>query len=775
MGHRNALILLSLLCVAGMSLGSMQLVFNGNYRIFFSDDNPQLVAFETIEKNYTSTDNLIYVVAARDGEIFSPSSFNSIRKLTAEGWDTPFVLRVDSITNYQHIHADGDELIVNDLVDEQLSLTPQVLAQLKQISFSDPVLLNNIVSSKGHVSLINISLDLPKHDEGLNEALFKTINNARAVRDRFEAENPNLKLYILGIAAINNAFIELAIDDMSFLIPLMLVVIFGLLIFMIGSLSGTLVTILIVTTSVMVAMGATGFMGYELNQVNIGMPLIVLSLGVCDCVHILNNYLYNVRQGAEKLDAMKNSLKINIYPLFLTSLTTVIGFLGMNFSESPSFRELGNMCTAGIVAAFVLSITLFPGLVVLFPVKNASRQIHFEGCIAWVCEFVIKHRKTVFWTSLSFSILIVIAMFRNDLNDTIIKYFSKSVPLRIAAEFVDQNITGVDDIFYSLDSGKPDGINDPEFLRKVDEFAAWYLSQPEVVHVSSYTHIMKQLNRALHGDQPEYYRLPESKALAAQYLLLYEMSLADGLGSENIINADKSAVRFSARMKMSTAKQILAVEQRANRWLEEHYPELASRGSSISIMFSHLGQKNIYAMFYGSLLALVLVSITLLIALRSVRYGLISILPNSLPAATAMGFWGLFNGQVTLAVAVVFTMTLGIIVDDTVHFLTKYIHARRHKGKSAEDAIRYAFTIVGKALITTTVILVSGFLVMAQSDFNVNGHTSLMAALTIFIALCFDLLLLPAFLLLFDNEKAVEEMALRDVKTLSADSVLPSS
>ena len=161
-------------------------------------------------------------------------------------------------------------------------------------------------------------------------------------------------------------------------------------------------------------------------------------------------------------------------------------------------------------------------------------------------------------------------------------------------------------------------------------------------------------------------------------------------------------------------------------------------------------------MLIGISFALILISALLGVALRSVRYGLISLLPNLAPAAMGFGIWYFIDGQVGLALSVVAGMTLGIVVDDTVHFLSKYRHARIDKGKNAEEAVHYAFASVGRALWITTLVLVAGFLVLAQSSFKINADMGLLTAITILIALVVDFLFLPPLLMKLDQTAVIE-------------------
>jgi len=233
------------------------------------------------------------------------------------------------------------------------------------------------------------------------------------------------------------------------------------------------------------------------------------------------------------------------------------------------------------------------------------------------------------------------------------------------------------------------------------------------------------------------------------------MSLPYGLDLNNQINVDKSATRVSITLNTLSTNEILALEERAQQWLKQHaWPSMQTPGASSSVMFANIGARNIRSMLFGATIALILISMILIIALRSVKYGLISLIPNLAPTAMAFGLWGLLVGEVGLGLSVVAGLTIGIVVDDTIHYLSKYLRARREKGLSSPDAVRYAFRSVGVALWVTTFVLVSGFLILSQSHFLVNSNMGLMTAITITIALIADFLLLPPLLMKLEDRKA---------------------
>ena len=339
------------------------------------------------------------------------------------------------------------------------------------------------------------------------------------------------------------------------------------------------------------------------------------------------------------------------------------------------------------------------------------------------------------------------------LNDEFIKYFDHSYPFRVASDFSAEHLAGLEIIDWDLDSGEEGGINDPQYLQTVEDFANWFREQPEVRHVYTITDIMKRLNQNMHGDDPAWYRLPEQRDLAAQYLLLYEMNLPFGLDLNNRINVDKSATRMTVSTPNIGTAGVLDLEHRGRAWLEEHSPDMTTYGSGLSIIFSYISERNIRSMLKGSVLALILISLIMIAALRNFKLGILSLIPNLTPAFMAFGVWGIFVGQVGLAVSVMIAMTLGIVVDDTVHFLSKYQRGRKEHEMSPEDSVRYAFNTVGSAIWVTTLALVGGFGVLAFSGFQINAHMGAMTTITITFAIILDFFFLPTLLLKLESNK----------------------
>ena len=751
---RYLVVLITLVSIFAIAAGGKNLVFTNDYRYFFSEDNPQLLEFEALQDTYTKNDNVYIMLEPKQGSVFNKEFLIALKELTENSWQIPYSIRVDSITNFQHTYSEDDDLIVIDLVDKADELTLEEISYIKEVALAEPLLVGRLVSKASHVVGVNITIELPGKNE-ITEGP-EVVSYTREMIEAFEKEHPEIDVYTTGIVIMNNAFPEASIKDMQTLIPFAFAaIIIGLLLFL-RSLTGTITTFFVIVFSIMAGMGLAGWMGFKLTPPSASAPTMILTLAVADCVHFFTTFLNSMRAGMGKHAAIKESLRINFHPIFLTSLTTVIGFLSLNFSDVPPFRDLGNITAMGVVFAFVLSIFFLPAIAAILPFRVKQRADSKTIFMQNIAEFVINKRKYLLW-SMGVVIVVFVAIIpRNEVNDQFVEYFDESIEFRRHADYVSENLAGLYSIQFSLEAKDSGGISEPAFIERMDSYAEWLREQPEVRHVDTVADTFKRLNKNMHSDNDAYYSLPGNRDLAAQFLLLYELSLPYGLDLNNQINIDKSSTRISTTIETLSTVEMLAFEERARSWIAENANEITMIASSPAVIFSHLGMRNVKSMIVGTLVALALISVILIFALRSLRLGLLSLIPNLAPIGVAFGLWAIFDGEIGLALSIVAGMTLGIVVDDTVHFMSKYLRAKREKNLSAKDAVRYAFANVGTALLVTTVVLAVGFSVLALSAFELNAVMGLLTAITIVLALIIDFLFLPPLLIALEegqNEK----------------------
>lgn len=678
-----------------------------------------------------------------------------IQKITVDAWQVPYSSRVDSIANYQHTEAFDDDLLVEDLLYSEYELTPERISKVKSIALSEPVLKSALVSEKGDVTVVNITVQLPEMDK--TAEVEEVVSSINAMIDRYQRAYPDVTFHKAGIIAMNHAFMTAAQDDSSTLVPTMLVVILVFLTIMLRSILSVIATLIVIIGSVMATMGISGWAGMFLSTATVNVPTLIMTLAVADCVHVIATMRQSMKNGFTKVQSIERSIALNFVPILITSVTTAIGFLMMNMSDSPVLRDFGNLSALGVMVACLLSVTLLPALLKLLPIhvkmETSQDQKHVMDRLG---DFVVSQRRALL--PLSVAVIVVCASLipLNKVNDESVEYFGQRNEFRQAADFMEERISGMTNISIAIKTNESQGIAAPDFLNTIGEFSSWLRDQPETDHVATLADVYKRLNKNMHGDDEAYYLLPQERELAAQYLLLYEMSLPYGLDLNNQINVDKSSIKMVLTVANLGSVELVDLENRIYQWFAEHAPQYQVVASSPSLMFAHIGETNMASMLSTLPITLVLISALLIFALRSVRLGLISLMPNIAPAVIGFGLWALISGEINLGLSVVVTLTLGIVVDDAVHFLSKYQRARR-EGQTAEQAVRYAFHTVGRALWITTVVLVAGFAVLAMSSFRLNADMGQLSAIVIFIALVVDFLFLPTLLMLFDKKAYLQE------------------
>ena len=742
--NRWLVLLLSVVVFLVAASGVRYLAMNPDARVFFSEDNPHLLALEQLENTYVKTENLLFILVPRDGEVFTRDTLDAVEWLTEESWQTPYSTRVDSISNYQNIRAEGDDLVVHDLIQDAAQYSEEEIASAREIALDRPTLAGRLLSHDVHVTAVQVLVIKP--EKSLNEVP-EIMAFARDLEQRFESKYPNIEVYLQGSVAINMAFVEIPMRDLQTLFPLMFLFILAIVGVSTRTISGTFATLIVIQMSVFGALGLFGWARAVLAPSSEISPIIILTLSVAHSVHILTSMRLSMQEGLAKHDALVEALRINMAPVFITSITTAIGFLCMNFSDAPPFRLLGNIVATGVMIAFVMSVTLLPALVSLLPARVSQGSGVGSRMMDSLANFVVAYREKLFWGTGAVIVLLAFGILRIDLDDNFLKYFDQSEPIRVTSDFTEANLNGLQMLQYSVPAADEGGIADPEYLKNLEDFGHWFKSQPKVTHVAAITEVFKRLNQSMNGDDPAFYRLPEGRDLAAQYLLLYEMSLPYGLDLNNQINVSKSASQLMVSVKDISSKEIRELDARAQKWLSANMPKVHAPGTGLSVVFSHISGRNIESMLAGSLTALVVISMILIIALRSVKIGFLSLVPNLFPAAMAFGLWGYLHGNVGLSIAIVLAMTLGIVVDDTVHFLSKYLRAQREHGMNSFEATRYAFRTVGVALWITSITLVTGFGALAISSFKVNADMGILSSVTIAFALIADFLFLPPLLM----------------------------
>lgn len=748
-------ILLSLLFMLALAAGAARLiVVDVDFRNHFGESDPHLIALEQLEETYALSDVVLVAVAPDNGTIFTQETLVAIEELTEQLWRTPYATRVDSISNYTHSEGFEDELVVEQLIDEASSLSDTDIQRIMDIALGTEEVAGRFVSRDGRVAGLVVSIILPDDNRELakrevTDYLYETVADAGE-------KYTSIDYHLLGGLILNRVIGDALDDETAILGPIALGTMLLVALILTRSIWGTLAIMLMIATVIPSALGFAGWTGLRLFGESGAALFVLMAVTVAHSVHIIEGMARGLRQGMAKAEAAIHAVRVNMWPVFLTSFTTAIGFLSLNFVDMPPFRVMGNIVAFGSMCAFAFAVTLLPAFLSVLPFRARKMREDKQDFFDRLSRFVISYRTILLCFFGILTVFLVAGIFKIELRENWLEVLDESYEFRQSADFLSENFPGVETYEYSLDSGREGAVTDIEYLEQVESFANWYREQPEFVHIFSIADIMKRLNKNLHGDNPEYYALPDDPELAAQYLLLYEFSLPVGRDLNNLIDHDRRATRVTVSVKSMSSKEKIDLDDRARAWLRQNVPSMETGATGISIVGSHSIQRNIENMLQGTFVAMAIVSLLLFAIFRSIRLGLVSLIPNFLPAAMAMGLWGYLVGEVGVPAAVVTAIAFGVIVDDTIHFMTKYTDSRK-AGKLPSESVQVAFRSVGRALFTTTIVFGLGFMVFGASGVVGNQVLGLLVGITVIIALVADFLFLPPLLMLLDGTKETSE------------------
>lgn len=724
----------------GLFAGIPRLQFSADNRAFFGSANQEFRDLEALDETYSGSSGLLFMIVPPSGAEFAPTTLSALQAMTEDAWQIPFVLRVDSPINYNQSYSEGDDIIVEPLLADDGEITTEDAERFRDIALDTPELMNRLIGPEGRAYGISVQVILPGDDRNARNQVADYMNG---LTEQWLADNPGFEIRTTGSILGGLALVQAARDDLTTLVPLAFIAVVALLAIMLRSAAGVLGSMLVVVSATLATLGFAGWTGVILTAGTAISPLSVMVLVAASCIHMMLSWMRMKQAGSDTPVLL--ALTENLGAITVTTLTTAFGFLGLNFAQSPPLQEMGNIIAFGLMFGLAATFVFLP-LSLGFEKSGTGKIMISEAFMQAVAGRVMTHYRLFLWGFPIAILLAVTGVFRIGFDDNLTRYFDKRVEFRQDADAINAQLTGLDSLQFSFRAPENGSVFDPEFLRRIDRFETWLAEQPGVVSVTSITDLLKRLNKSMNGDDPAEERIADSREANAQLMMFYELSLPVGMDLNTSIDVDRTETRVSAVLRTDHSKEIRDLADASDAWLAANEPEIATRAAGVSIAFARIAQRNNRQMLLGLGVVLVLVSATMVITLRSVTMGFISLAPNLVPALLAFGLWGYTFGDVNLGSTVVTTMTFGIVVDDTVHFLMHYLR-RRREGLTTEVAMRDTFSVVGAAIIITTLALMAGFAIMALSGFVINQHIGALTVFVVGFALIADLLFLPALLL----------------------------
>jgi uncharacterized protein len=732
-------VLAALAVTALVAAGLSRLEFSSDNRSFFGANNSDVALLQEMADTFAGAGSLSLLIQLSDGDLFTADRLERLEAMRAQATGLPGISRADAVTNHVRARADGDSVDIGPLIDMSGDLSVAGLAEVREAALQSPDLVNRLIAADGRAAVIALTLRQNLEDGATRDAI---LTQAAAFRDDWRDGWPDGDVFLSGALLADATFNQAARRDLFGLVPIVAVASAVLLALGVGSLTGVVGALAAAFSATLASLGFAGWVGIAITPGTAISPLASMVLITASCVHVIVHHGRARADGLDRPAAVQRALAENFGPVAVTTVTTAIGFLCMNFAESPPLQQMGNLVAAGLVIGWVGTVTLLPVALLKLPEVRIKPLRPSDAAMARLADWVVARSGALLAVFAVVIILAGIGLSRLGSNDIFHRYFDDSFEYRIATNATEASIGGVDAVLFPITAPDGQAVTDPSVLEQIDRFAVWLRGQPGVTWVGAISDVMSGLQQAIDPGGPA---LPDSAEAAAQLLLLYELSLPDGQSLDWLLDVDRRQTRVSATVLFDRSAELEALAARAEDWMAENTPQIAGPAVGVALAFAAQTRRNNLAMVTGMFAVLLLVSGIMIVALRSWRFGLLSLIPNVLPALLAFGAWGLIWRDVNLGSAIVTTMTFGIVVDDTVHLMMHFLRHRR-AGQSPEAALRRTFRSVGLAVIVTSAAIILGFAVLGTSGFAINAHIGALTALVVGIALITDLFLLAPLL-----------------------------
>lgn len=735
------------LCILTVFLpGLTKVESDFSYRIWFRDSEPLIKRYDNFQAKFGNDDLVNIIVHSPDG-IFDKESIKLIQDLTRELWKITDVISVDSITNYQWTSASDDELIIEDFIYG--SLDDNELLIKKRMALSDKTLPDYLINKDATVT--NIYAKIKPHFDGAPDdklIISETKEMIKKLREKLPSDDQH-QIFTNGSLDINNTFREVSEHDVATIFPIVFLIIIIFLVYAFRNTFAVILPLLIISVTTLATFGLAGYLGIKFNNLIAMVPTILMAIAIADSVHVLVTYFQFRKKQLSEEESIAKAFEKNFKPVILTTISTAIGFFSCTTSDLIPLRDLGILAGSGTVLALIFTTLIMVPLLKIKKIKvtslkGPSKHEKKEQFVKTLVNYLERNKTLILTSTLLITIFFSYLGSKNEVNSNPYTYFTSNVPLRASNDFTLKKLGGFYGPQVVVNSNRPDGIKDPAFLKKVELFQNWLEEKDYISRVTSIVEVIKSMNKSMHGDREEFYKIPNNRKTIAELLFLYTMSLPQGKDLNDRMTIEKDSIRMNVLWTLQGSKESLEKMKMIENKAKEF--ELDALVTGKIPIYQNMTTFVVKSFFSSIALAFIGISILLIIIFKSFKLGLMSMIPNVVPLAIGAGLMKVFSTPIDVGTALVSSVCLGIVVDDTIHFLNSYYFNKKN-GKSNKESLISVLTTTGPALIWTTLILSIGFGALIFANFTPNMHFGVFTAIVLLIALVVDLIILPTILL----------------------------
>lgn len=746
--HRFKLAVVALLVTIIGGWGVQFTRFDGTNESLFAEADEYKAEVDQARVDFPSSAPRLTMTFEVDGDIFNLRTLTAIDELTRRYIEIDSAIALSSILTYRVSEADKEILGRSYLFPDLDDITEADLQQIKTIALNDEDLTQARLTSAGNVTLATISYSV---SEDTSEARLAVAESAVVLRDSLRQQYPDIRIYLVGGPMFERDSNLAREKDNKVLLPLVVIAGVLLLWFCLGSLLSSIALAVVALTTIIVTVGTHALLDIPLNQISRLGPAVAGIVAFADGIHVLSVYAQKILRGTDRKQALIESININFRPIALATVTTTMGFLSLNLSSAPAIYGFGNIVAIGVIWAFFFTVFLLPAMILLIPARSIAKPLGVSGFIEGVLRLVARREKTLFWGFLGLIAVTLFMLPLNKLDNDPFDFIDEGSDLSVVVEIQQREFENDRGLAFVVRSNEYYGITNRDFLDKVDDIATQLEADPQISWVSTYTDYLKLRNKAANDDDEAYEVIPEDQLTVIDYLVGYQLVAEIDPNLGQIFNKDYSAIYLYVATSGLSDEEILQLANKIDVLAENYASEsFQVTHANNTILGARLNQIISTELFTGFSLSLVMITLTMMIGLRSLRYGLLSIAPNVFPITIVFGLWGLIEGNLSPYVLMLLAVSIGLVVDDSVHVLSKYKTAR-DSGKSPRESIEESISLAGSAITITTLWMSVGIALMGFSSTTIFQNLTSIITPIIVVALFLDLLFLPSLLTRFDS------------------------
>lgn len=735
--------------------------FDNSSARYFVEGDPTLAEYDTLLELFGDNEYLIVGIEAspESTDIFNRESLEALVALSDFLDFHPSVTQLRSLTNYQYIHADGDDLSTDYLIEdiEDLINDPAAVAAAKQVLLGEDLALGTLITEDFRhtriAALVEYREETSEHKVELVQGLFSFIEEQNLQSDAY-------RLHLSGYPLANERFETVSAEDIAVIIPIMIILMIVILYFSFRSWVATIFPWLVIAAGLLLLLEIQYYLGIPhttIDNAALAPTLIIIGIGIT--VHVLLEFFHFSNAGEDSVEAARSTINNIWLPAFFTAITTSAGFLALSVTRIVPIREFAILGAIGPILLFLFSLTTLPALLsYVRKLPSPTSTVLSTGIVSRITRKVphltLRYRNLILVFGLGAIAFVVFFLPSARIDSNYVTLFKENSVTRQDIVYFDEVFKGMMTLDIVLDAGATDEAKNPEFLEEMDEIQTWLAGRDNLGKINSLTDYLKEINQALNGDDPAYYRLPDSREMTAQFLLLYDSAGANEDLSD-IVDFDNRYTRLVIPVVNMPASEMKAELDEIIGYLTANHQNLNPILTGTMVLYTAQDTYTSEGIVLSFIVALSVISVFFIALFRSFRYGLLSIIPSVLPILIAASVASSLGVFLDLSAVVVFAMTMGIAVDDAIHVMSRYLLYKR-KGATTQESIQHAMNESGRAVVFSSIVLVCGFSVLCFGTFTTVIYVGMFGAIIMTLALLGDLVFLPAILYWIDGSDEAE-------------------